>query len=463
MFRKGCSLILTGLILFFTFANPAFANEGNDVVGVATSIYQKYTQDGATGEIELLTTAPGTESEIKSFMNRSLDLSTRLVPFSLHIYMEYYIDKNPTTCFLKFKGREMNDLNQQVQNKAASIAAAMKKLPTDYQKIEYLNNYIVDHCSYQTAAVSQPNKYKNAYTSYGCLIQQKAVCEGYANSVQLICQKAGIPCIKVLGRTYREDHVWNSVYINGKWWMLDVTFNDPTGKQAPSDRRAYFLLTEQQLDQKKTHKYNKADYELSKKIYVGETTGQFAPIPRKGLSLQNAASGSKPTQPVAPTRPENASPETVKHAETLKQKGLFMGDDRGFRLNDPMTRVEMGVMVMRMNDGQAALKTDGPRYAAICPFRDVPAWAKSSIGFLYDHKLTAGQSPTTYGTGSVTQRDYAVMMLRVLNIPHTYSNALETAQANGILKKVPSNPNTLATRGNIVDMTYATLDKQGVL
>ena len=122
-----------------------------------------------------------------------------------------------------------------------------------------------------------------------------------------------------------------------------------------------------------------------------------------------------------------------------------------------MTRVEMGVMVMRMNDGIAALRENGQYYADLCPFTDVPEWARSSIGFLYEKKLAAGQSATTFGTEAVSKRDYAVMMLRVLGIEHSYQDALAIAVTHGILTDEQASGSTAATRGDIVDMTYATL------
>ena len=75
-------------------------------------------------------------------------------------------------------------------------------------------------------------------------------------------------------------------------------------------------------------------------------------------------------------------------------------------MEDNMTRIEMGVMVMRMNDGVAALRERGDYYASVCPFTDVPQWAKSSIGFLYDNKLAAGQSSTTFGTDDAASVKY---------------------------------------------------------
>ena len=122
-----------------------------------------------------------------------------------------------------------------------------------------------------------------------------------------------------------------------------------------------------------------------------------------------------------------------------------------------MTRVEMGVMVIRMNGGQAALRENGAYYAQLCPFTDVPQWANSSIGFLYDKKLAAGQSSTKFGTSNVTKRDYAVMMMRVLGIEHSYEDALAIAVTHGILTEEQASGTPTARRADIVDMTYATL------
>ena len=109
------------------------------------------------------------------------------------------------------------------------------------------------------------------------------------------------------------------------------------------------------------------------------------------------------------------------------------------------------------NPALVALRENGAYYAQICPFTDVPQWAKSSIGFLYDKKLAAGQSSTKFGTSNVTKRDYAVMMMRVLGIKHSYENALAIAVSHGILTEEQASGNPVALRGDIVNMTYNTL------
>ena len=228
---------------------------------------------------------------------------------------------------------------------------------------------------------------------------------------------------------------------------------------------------------KGTHEYDQYGFEMSKEIYTGHTEGQRnVTVPFANLSLKNASRGDMPNtnlNPAEPSQKEDTtteaekppvtepsaviSPETEAKASALKELGLFAGDEGGFRLADNMTRVEMGVMVMRMNNGQDALRENGAYYAQVCPFTDVPQWAKSSIGFLYDHKLAAGQSASLYGTGDVTKRDYAVMMMRVLGIEHSYEDALAIAVTHGILTEEQASGTPTARRADIVDMTYATL------
>lgn len=489
-FKKLTAAICTAALLFST-ASPALANIKTDEIGAATTIYQQYLTDGAKGEIRLNTNVPGRNPEAEDYMNDVLDLSTRLVPFSLDASMTYYADVNPTTFFVTFRGRDYNDLNQYVQNKAKEIVSHASIYSTDYEKLRYINNYLVDHCDYVPEAVEDPDSHHAAFTAFGCLIEGRAVCEGYTNSVQLLCEMLEIPCMKVTGTAYGGDHIWNAVYLNDKWWMLDVTFNDPMGNASSQDRWSYFLLDMDTFAQKGTHEYDQYGFEMSKEIYTGHTEGQRnVTVPFDNLSLRNAYSGDVPDESLkAPEKlPETNEPSeeneplsepevpsvtepqpsetdqpvvisqiTEAKASALKEMGLFAGDEGGFRLADKMTRVEMGVMVMRMNDGVAALRENGSYYAEICPFTDVPQWAKSSIGFLYDKKLAAGQSATTYGTSDVTKRDYAVMMMRVLGIEHSYEDALAIAVTQGILTEEQASGNPVALRADIVDMTYATL------
>lgn len=483
MNKKATHKLLTVLLMAgfcFSFClTPALAAANTDRVGVATTLYQEYIKNGATGKIPVKSNVDGSKLVAEGFIYDAVGLATRVLPFSLDAEMQYYSNVNPTTFYVYFRGRELNDLNARAQSIAEEVAyAAMSLYDTDVERLAYVNEYLVDHCSYQTAAVNNPNAYENAFTAYGCLVEGKAVCEGYTNSMQIICEKLNIPCVKVTGTSGGGNHIWNSVYVDGKWWMLDVTFNDPVGKQNSEDRWQYFLLNMDEFASKGTHVYDKNDFELSKKILTGRTNGQSTAVNHYSYAgLTNATRQDHiefpviedenlvtvTTDPVTGAIVDPSVMEkmtTENKAEELKAKGLFMGDENGFRLEDNMTRIEMGVMVMRMNGGNEEIAQNPDFYTQQCIFTDVPDWAKSAIGFLYSEKLVAGQGNNLFGTGEVTKQDYATVLLRVLGIDHNYTTAVQTALAQGLLTEEQANGDPIATRGDIVDMTYAALQIQ---
>ena len=96
---------------------------------------------------------------------------------------------------------------------------------SDSEKVKYFHDSIVQRCDYDKNSSSR-------YSAYGCLVEGKAVCEGYSKAMSMLCSKAGIPCINVIGTAtddYDEtqSHMWNMVEIDNKWYHIDVTWDDP--------------------------------------------------------------------------------------------------------------------------------------------------------------------------------------------------------------------------------------------
>ncbi|MCQ2490573.1 MAG: hypothetical protein MJ079_03175 [Ruminococcus sp.] len=92
---------------------------------------------------------------------------------------------------------------------------------SDYDKILYVHDYIVDNTTYDYAgaASDKPGLY---HTTYGCLVDGSAVCEGYAESFTLIMNKLGIES----GICTGSNHAWNYVKLNGKYYWIDTTWDD---------------------------------------------------------------------------------------------------------------------------------------------------------------------------------------------------------------------------------------------
>ena len=116
----------------------------------------------------------------------------------------------------------------------------------DYEIEQYLHDYLTDNCTYDTQAAGlTAEQDPAAYTVLGALVERIAVCEGYSKAMQLLLQKANIPCTLVTGKSKEnnESHMWNLVKINGNTYHLDPTWNDTQN----GNLHTYFNLTTKQL------------------------------------------------------------------------------------------------------------------------------------------------------------------------------------------------------------------------
>ena len=97
----------------------------------------------------------------------------------------------------------------------AGFIAEVNALATDREKIVAINNYLCDHILYDPDAYTSMNEIAAADTPV------RGNCASFANAMNELCAKAGIPCIKVHG----EHHYWNYVYCDGAWTFTDASAN----------------------------------------------------------------------------------------------------------------------------------------------------------------------------------------------------------------------------------------------
>jgi len=97
----------------------------------------------------------------------------------------------------------------------------------------------------------------NTHTINQTLRTNKAICEGYAQTFRKISELVGIPSLFISGYSKstiadidnipkQEDHAWNGVKINGKWYLLDATWGSghTLGKDWVQKFDDYYFLTD---------------------------------------------------------------------------------------------------------------------------------------------------------------------------------------------------------------------------
>lgn len=104
-----------------------------------------------------------------------------------------------------------------------------------------IHDYLIRCCTYITG---EGQLYSS--TAYGCLVERKANCEGYAKAFGLLASKVGLQSVLITGRTDKgENHAWNQVNIDGKWYNVDVTWDDTD--VSGDIRKNYFLCSDEEF------------------------------------------------------------------------------------------------------------------------------------------------------------------------------------------------------------------------
>ena len=125
-----------------------------------------------------------------------------------------------------------------------------------YERELAIHDYIIDTARYDSETLSILHALTldpNNTNPYGTLISGRAVCLGYSSTFQLFMDLIGVECITVHGEgnASRDEHAWNQVKLDGEWYCVDVTWDDPTGLGSVSDRleHKYFNVTSEYMRQ----------------------------------------------------------------------------------------------------------------------------------------------------------------------------------------------------------------------
>lgn len=108
----------------------------------------------------------------------------------------------------------------------------------DYEKVHAIYDWILSRVVYATYAsnvteISEAVKVDAFYLEGVFDNGFYAVCDGRSKAVSLMCNLAGVKCIRVVGTAGEADrygnrggHAWNKVCADGKWYAVDTTWGD---------------------------------------------------------------------------------------------------------------------------------------------------------------------------------------------------------------------------------------------
>lgn len=130
-----------------------------------------------------------------------------------------------------------NEINRIISN---NISSNMN----DVEIIKTLHNYIINNTKYDKTREETDDSIYDSSRMTGLLFEHYAVCSGYTDTMAVMLEKLGIKNFKIAS----SNHIWNAVFVNGKWLHLDLTWDDPVtlnGKDILD--HSYFLIDTEEL------------------------------------------------------------------------------------------------------------------------------------------------------------------------------------------------------------------------
>lgn len=135
------------------------------------------------------------------------------------------------------------------------VSAIINPSMSQYNKVKAIHDWLVVNVNYDNRPVNTLSD--TVYTAEGALCNRLAVCQGYAEAFELLCAKAGIQAYMIYGSAGNDtdgwtSHSWNVVRIDGEWYQIDCTWDDPLMDSGvitdgSNITYQYFLLTDKEM------------------------------------------------------------------------------------------------------------------------------------------------------------------------------------------------------------------------
>lgn len=162
-------------------------------------------------------------------------------------------NKTTQKTIAKPKPQEQTTAKPQVSKAEQMAKAIVNDIITskmsEFEKALTIHDWLIFNLDYDFT-------YSNYYVEEA-LTDRRCVCQGYALTFKMMCEMAGLKVNYVTGKGYSGGqwggHAWNQVRIDGKWYNVDVTWDDPAspGKEFSNhsgNRHDYFLISDARIN-----------------------------------------------------------------------------------------------------------------------------------------------------------------------------------------------------------------------
>ena len=181
---------------------------------------------------------------------REVNPEVKLVLFNLEVSNNYYV-------YQKIVNGKQIENNMDAVILAEKVRQVMEEChaDSDYEKVVFYHDYVVTHTQY---GFLEGEDELLPYTAAGALLRGTAVCNGYAEALELLLLCSGVDAYMAVGTTDEGNHAWNIVNIDDKWYHVDTTWDDPVPDMGKESIHVYLNVSDSVME--KTHTWNRDAY-----------------------------------------------------------------------------------------------------------------------------------------------------------------------------------------------------------
>lgn len=246
----------------------------NDILNIMfTTInngWEKFTfycpteYEDCLNDIKKITTDDLTLSHINSYVH----------PFNSFTSLNTtYYDSGEINLKIKYlyTEKQINEINTEIDK---ILNTYVKKENSDYENIKILHDLIINTTKYDETKNETGTSNYDSSIAWGVLFNHYATCNGYTDTMAIMLSKMGIKNYKIETTSddisYRSNgHVWNAVYIDGKWLHLDLTWDDPVSSDGKDYLyHKYFLVNNAELIESDSGNVSLEEHNFKKHIYL---------------------------------------------------------------------------------------------------------------------------------------------------------------------------------------------------
>ncbi|MCM3207567.1 transglutaminase domain-containing protein [Paenibacillus illinoisensis] len=193
---------------------------------------------------ELVFTYKGDVKGLKKQLQSSIDeamTSDPYIQYTVKSYAFNYKGSNVSAeVHVNLSYRETKEQTDYVNRKVTHV---LKEIitpgMTNHEKVKAIHDWIVLHLAYDTSL--------QKYTAYDGLVTGSTVCQGYSLLAYRMLEQVGIENRIVEGTAGDQLHAWNIVKLDGKWYHMDTTWDDPTPDRKGKVSHNYYLLSDDEM------------------------------------------------------------------------------------------------------------------------------------------------------------------------------------------------------------------------